>query len=496
MLEYVPDTITPSTHVSEPVILEDGIEVHHTKSYGIGIDCHSKFIQVSVLVKRDMRFFEYRNTFSTAWEGLVLSKSWCMDVIKSCSDPVPDLTVPFHYVIESTSVYHMPVLLAWEGTPSVINPTLAGATKRKTDVLDAKLLALHDLTGVWPESYLPSSDVKELRLLVNERNRYVHEATACSNRINNAIVRFGFTIGREGSVTKSPAIRAAVETEASETPVRNPDVCPIPIPANIRALIRSEYQKYDSLTENGERWLSVIQSKVMSMEWETATSTLPGSEMLSLLTTAPQVGDLTAITWLVHIVTPRRFPNSKAVAAYCGLDPSLKVSAGHVTSSTKRGGCRPLHNALVSCGDRLIRNHTEMFGRWGYNLYCQTGKWKKASNAVARKLAVALYYMMLTGQPFSYENYNLAKDIVSFNIPVAELVKLNPDFKRYIRILEEHDIHTTSDLVTSYLTCSLSSYKGLGRKFFVILRDFMNHQHKYKEEYERITSESEKNVPS
>ena len=43
------------------------------------------------------------------------------------------------------------------------------------------------------------------------------------------------------------------------------------------------------------------------MEWETGSATLPGSEMLSLLMTAPQVGKLTAITWLVHIITPEDF---------------------------------------------------------------------------------------------------------------------------------------------------------------------------------------------
>lgn len=190
----------------------------------------------------------------------------------------------------------------------------------------------------------------------------------------------------------------------------------------------------------------------------------------------------------VHIITPRRFPNSKALAAYCGLDPSLKVSAKHVTSTCKRGGNKQLHKALVSSADRLIRNHTEMFGRWGYNLYTQTGKWKKAANAVARKLAVAMYYMMLTGQPFSYEKYQLVKDLPVLDIPVSELPSIEPDFKRYIRILQEHHIHTTSQLVAAYLSCSLGSYRGLGKKFFSVLRAFLNEQHKYKCIYNELHS--------
>lgn len=172
-------------------------------------------------------------------------------------------------------------------------------------------------------------------------------------------------------------------------------LCPLGIPYDVREVIRSEYQKYDQLQELSEYWGSKAEDKILSMEWKT------GSGTLSLLTTAPQVGTVTAMTWLIHIITPRRFPNAKALAAYCGLDPSLKISAKHVTSTRKRGGNKALHKALVSCGDRLIRNHSEMFGRWGYNLYNQTGKWKKAANAVARKLVIAMYYMMLTGHPFS-----------------------------------------------------------------------------------------------
>ena len=481
----------------EIVILEEGIEVQDTKSYGIGIDCHSKFIQVSVYVKRSQKFYEYRKEFETDWDSLVLSKKWVLSVIGSRSDPVPDLsTSPLHYCIESTSTYHMPILLAWEGAPSVVNPTIAGATKRKTDVLDAKMLALHDLTGIWPQSYVPSSDVKVLRVMISERARYIHDSTAAGNRINNIIIRFGLTVGRDGSVVKNSAIRSIVENQVSDSPSPSAGICPAGIPIDIRKIIQDEYHKYDNAVSCASILESQIREKAASMNWETASGTLPGSEMIRILTTAPQVGENTAIIWLAHIITPRRFHNSKAVAAYCGLDPSLKVSAKHVTSTVKRGGCKELHRALTSAADRMIRQHNEMFGRWGYLLYQQTGKWKKATNAVARKLAVALYYMMFTGQPFSYEKYTLIKNMNVLNIPVDILPKLNPEFKRYCRILEEKGILTTSDLVTSYLSCELGSVKGLGKKFFITLKEFLYNQQKYRKLYNELSKGGLENAAS
>ena len=68
---------------NELIINEEGIEVQQTKAYGVGIDTHSKFIQVSVLVKRDMKFFEYRHEFPTDWNSLVEAKSWGLHIISA-----------------------------------------------------------------------------------------------------------------------------------------------------------------------------------------------------------------------------------------------------------------------------------------------------------------------------------------------------------------------------------------------------------------------------
>ena len=131
-----------------------------------------------------------------------------------------------------------------------------------------------------------------------------------------------------------------------------------------------------------------------------------------------------------------------------------------------------------------------MFGIWGYNLQQQTGKKKKAANAVARKLSVAMFYMMKTGTEFTYVHYHSIRNIDVFDIPIEDLVLINRDFKRYIRILKENDIHTTVDLATAYITCSLGSYRGLGKKFFGLLKDFLDHHVTYKQMYD----ETQKNL--
>ncbi len=241
--------------------------------------------------------------FGTDWKSLVEAKQWCIAVLGTCSvPPIPfgdDSTIPFHYCIESTSNYHQPILQAWKGTPCVVNPTIAGATKRKTDVLDAKLLALQDLTGVWAESYIPIRSVQEVRLLLAESFNYKENANRTSSRINNALLRFEYTIGRSGSVTKSKTVRAIVENQISDSPSENfGNLCPLGIPDDVRPAFRDEYEQYDQCRSLSREYESAAIVKVREMLWETRESKLPGDEMIRILTTAPAIGETTAAVWL------------------------------------------------------------------------------------------------------------------------------------------------------------------------------------------------------
>ena len=59
-------------------------------------------------------------------------------------------------------------------------------------------------------------------------------------------------------------------------------------------------------------------------------------------------------------------------------------------------------------------------------------------------------------------------------------------YAAYIRVLKENGINTTTDLATAYITCSLGSCKGLGKKFFGLLKDFLDHHVTYKQIYDEL----------
>lgn len=298
-------------------------------------------------------------------------------------------------------------------------------------------------------------------------------------------------VGKEGSVVKNEDVRALVENLISDHPSSIPyNLPPDRIPEATRHVLAEEYQLYDQFSLRVTDFNHQIRDKVCSLNWPIADGKyISGKELMTILMTAPGVGEHTAIVWLANIMNPTRFPNAKAVAAYCSLDPSLKISAQKVTSTKKRKGNKALHSALCRSASIVISYHSEFFGRWGYRIYQQTGKWKKATNAVARRLATALYFMHMNAEPFSYEKYQLTKKVQVLDIPLDDLVLLNSGFRRYIPVLKSAGILQTRALIESYYSCELRGCKGLGSKFYTLIKEFLDTQDNYRKLYNDLLTE-------
>lgn len=117
------------------------------------------------------------------------------------------------------------------------------------------------------------------------------------------------------------------------------------------------------------------------------------------------VGALTALAYVLVLEDPTRFASSRAVGPYVGLRPKRDDSGDHAPE---------LH--ITKTGDELLRRlliqaaHYTLgpFGtdsdlrRWGLELAARGGKnaKKRATVAVARKLAVLLHHLWVTGEVY------------------------------------------------------------------------------------------------
>ena len=117
------------------------------------------------------------------------------------------------------------------------------------------------------------------------------------------------------------------------------------------------------------------------------------------------IGALTALTFVLVLEDPTRFAHSRAVGPYLGLVPKRAQSGMRLPElhSTKAGD-RLLRRLLVSAAQYLLGpfGGDSDLRRWGLARIEQAGKngKKRIVVAVARKLAVLLHRLWVTGAPY------------------------------------------------------------------------------------------------
>lgn len=128
------------------------------------------------------------------------------------------------------------------------------------------------------------------------------------------------------------------------------------------------------------------------------------------LMTVPGVGRLTAVAFVTAVDDPAKFGKSKAVGAYFGLTPRRNQSGEMDINGriSKRGD--PLTRGYLFEAAGVLLTRTKKWSAlkaWGVRIAKRSG-WKKAKVAVARKLAVVMHRMWLTGEAFRWSNEEAA----------------------------------------------------------------------------------------
>jgi transposase len=431
----------------------DGEHGQHDRKvypYGVGIDCHSKFFEICVLVPQATDLTTSRLKVNAEWPQLCAAHQWVLSILRRHAIAVrPE---ELRYTLESTGQYHMPLCLAWKGRPSIINPSDTSATRRKTDVLDAGKLALQSLTGLWRESWVATAQVQELRVLTLQRTKLVAERTRLSNRINGDMLRFGHLVGQLGAV-RGKLVRALIEDFCREGRVGlyAQYFSDQRTPPGVLVVLEQHWRRIDEITREVELIESLCLKRIKDSTWTVdGGRTVSGAALLGNLETVPGVGTWTACVWLAEIGDITRFSHPKKLCAYAGLDPSLGVSAGKVTSRLKRKGNARLNGALRNAVRAAVSNPVlSSFTGWvrGYiGRHVDAGK-SKALKAMARRLCKALYYVHLRCEPFNEAKYRPLLSESSYTQCSVDDMGFTP---RVARILKENGLLTSKQVVEAF----------------------------------------------
>lgn len=261
----------------------------------------------------------------------------------------------------------------------VVAPTRIPRTSNftaKSDRLDCKKLALYAEKGLLKAIAVPTQQEEADRQLLRIRNALIGKRRRIKQQIKSLLLLHGLPQPTGLSMWTRQSVRALSR---------------LPAPPELRLSL-------DFLLE--EYWHFEDQFVRLNKQLKELMKKTRHAYAIQRLQTHPGVGKVVAMQVLMELNQPKRFENARQVVAFVGLAPRV-----HQSGDTRRDGAinktgRPvLRGNLTEGAWAWIRHDTQ--ARKTYNrLVRNTGNAKKAIIAMARKLLIHLWIMLVRQEDY------------------------------------------------------------------------------------------------
>ncbi len=261
----------------------------------------------------------------------------------------------------------------WIGDPRKIRA--AETRKQKTDARDAAHLLELLLNGEFERKmriWVPKPEEREVRQLVLHRHRLVGMRTRVKNQLRAVALNEGLLGVKPGLWSKKGQ-------------------------AQFRALALPPWS--DRRRQDNLELLAELLQRTEVLDEAVLAEAERRPEVVRLMT-HPGVGPITALTFVLTIGDPLRFRTSRKLTSYLGLIPAEDSSGGRqrLGHISKQGNVL-LRSLLVEAAQSAARREPDL-GRCYRRLAMRKNR-SIAAVAVARKLAVRLWWMWRRGQSYS-----------------------------------------------------------------------------------------------
>jgi transposase len=256
----------------------------------------------------------------------------------------------------------------WVGDAAQIRASYV--RQQKTDKRDAAHILKLLVEGRFPRIWMPSSEVRDLRQLLLHRHKLVTIRARVKNELQHLCLNKG--VQRKHKLWSQTGQQMLRE-----------------LPLKPWASRRRE----DLLT-----LMAMLDQQIVPLDMAVKAEA-QRDKMALLLQSQPGVGPITGLAYVLTMGDVSRFARGKQVASYLGLSPREHSSGGRqkLGAITKQGN-RMLRMLLVEAAQTAVR-HDPGF-RKEYLHRCHSKPKAVAKVAAARKLAVRLYWMLRTQQPY------------------------------------------------------------------------------------------------
>ena len=247
------------------------------------------------------------------------------------------------------------------------------ARKQKTDRQDAQHILKLMLKDDFPRIWVPSWENRDLRQLLWHRHRMVQARTRIMNQLQAVALN-------EGLQCKKRLWRAGGRKQLE----------------SFRLAPWASRRRHDLL-----QLLDAMNPRIseLTQALEQEAEKCPEARRLMA---HPGVGALTALAFVLIIGDAERFQCGKQVASYLGLVPLEKSSGnrrrlGHITKQ----GSSMVRFLLVEAAQVTVRSLPEWRSQY-FRLMMRRGR-KTAKVAMARRLAIRLYWMWREGRDYEQQ---------------------------------------------------------------------------------------------
>jgi len=316
-------------------------------------------------------------------------------------------------IIESTANYHLlyyDVLRSQGINIAVINPLVVKSLLRvegKSDKGDAMTLARLAASFDLKTSNMPDNQQRELRLLYKRIDAWKMQRTQITNRANSILTGCGFTVFRLvpiNSSTDFKIIQAVLEKRQ---------------PAEIAALHRTRAKRAEieksaevKLPDYVLAYLQEVLSDVRQLNQRivagqagllTQIETLDLQEQVDLMCTVPAVTKYLAMRIIAEMGANyhQRYYSAEAFAKGIGVVPSNEVSGGKLLKRKASHGNKRVKFHLLSAAKVFAIHGKGQLHDW-YRAYRGRVTYMKAISALARRIAEALWWVMVLNKPYQY----------------------------------------------------------------------------------------------
>lgn len=243
--------------------------------------------------------------------------------------------------------------------------------KQKTDRRDAALLLQLLIERRFPRIWTPTPEQRDSRQLLLHRHKLVRMRVQVKNQLQALALNQGL---RKRWKLWSAAGRAQLQA----LPM-------LPWAARRRQELLQILDQLDASMQSLDRAV-----------WEQAKL----NPAVQRLMTHPGVGPVTALAFVLTLGPPQRFARGKQVASYFGLIPCEHSSGGRQRfGHISKQGSSFMRGLLVEAAQSAVRHEPEL--RRHYRRLAHRKSRALAKVAMARKLAVRLYWMLRSGVDYA-----------------------------------------------------------------------------------------------